>query len=127
MDQEITLQDLIEKVKSDLFSPYKSEAINKNIIYPLFLVDQVEVELNLSITYEAGAGIKLSIPQLIEASLDGKEGDNTVHKMKIVLKPILSADQMREQIAQDVRLLEGIKKASMAVLKKGTGLAGEEE
>lgn len=127
MAPEITLQDLIEKIKTDLFSPYKSESIGKNIIYPIFLVDQVEVELNLSIGYEAGAGIKLSIPQLAEASLNGKGTDNTIHKMKVVLRPILSADRMRELISTDQHLMEGITKASVAALKKGANLAGEEE
>jgi len=127
MSPEISLQDLIEKIKTDLFSPYKSESIGKNIIYPIFFVDQVEVELNLSIDYEAGAGIKLSIPQLAEASLNGKGTDSTVHKMKVVLRPILSADKMREIISADQHLMEGVIKASIAALKKGADLAGEEE
>ncbi len=127
MAREISLQDLIDKIKSDLFSPHNSETKNKHNTFPLFFVDQVEVELNISITDEIGSGIKLSIPQLVEASLDGKGSDNSTHTMKIVLKPILSAEQMRELVSKEENLLDGIKKASMDALRKGTDLAGEEE
>lgn len=127
MSPEISLQDLIDKIKSDLFSPYGISPISRKIIYPLFLVDQVEVELNVSITYEAGTGIKISIPQLAEASLDGKASTDGGHSMKIILKPILSSEQMRDLLGQDKHLMDGITEASLAALRKGTNLAGQEE
>jgi hypothetical protein len=127
MTAEITLQDLIEKVKSDLFSPYQGTGQEGKEVYPLFLVDQVELEFDVSLDYDAEAGLKITLPGVVEGSVTGGQGRGTGHKMKLKLSPILSHDEMRELIDQDERLMDSIKTASLMALRKGSRLAGEEE
>ncbi len=127
MAHEITLQDLIEKVKADLFSPYQGTPIENKSVYPIFFVDQVELEVKVDLNYEAGAGVKISIPQILEGSVTGGQEKSSGHTMKIVLKPILSHEELRSLINNDERLMKGIAQASLAAFRKGSDLAGEEE
>ena len=127
MAQEINLQDLIEKIKADLFSPYQDTSLGSKSIYPVFFVDQVEVEIRVELTYEDGAGIKISIPQILEGSATGGRGTTNGHTMKIVLKPILSHEELRSLINNDEHLMKGIKEASIAAFRKKSDLAGEEK
>lgn len=127
MTEELTLQTLIDKVKTDLFSPYKGTEHEGKIVYPIFLVESVELELVVNISYEAGGGVKVTIPQIIESSLEAKQTAGQSHTLKVKLSPILTRDELRAQMQTDTRLWEGIVKASEPVLRRGTQLAGEEE
>ena len=127
MTTEITLQDLIEKVKSDLFSPYQGTGQEGKEVYPLFLVDEVELELDVSLSYDAEAGLKITLPGVVEGSVTGGQGKGAGHKMKMKLSPILSHAEMRELIEQDERMMDGIRTASLMALRKGSRLAGEED
>ena len=71
MTQEITLQMLIDKVKDDLFSPLAGTAHAGKKVYPLFFVDQVELEIGVDLSYDAQAGLKISIPAVFEGSASG--------------------------------------------------------
>lgn len=126
MAKKITLQELIDRAKDDLFSPYQGISEGKKI-YPVFLVDQVELEVTVDLSYDAEAGLKISIPQVIEGSVTGGQGRVSGHKVKIALSPILTPDQLRDLLEQDKRLMDRIREASLIALRKGAELAGEED
>ena len=127
MDKEITFQDLVEKVKHDLFSSYAGTDNQGKIVYPLFFVDKVELELAVELSYESEAGLKITIPQIFEGSVTGGQGKAKTHTMKISLSPILSREEQRQLIQEDERMMAGIRAATMIALRKGTELGGEEE
>lgn len=118
MAKEITIQDLVDKVKSELFYLQKGTEREIKKIYPLFFVDQVELEIGFEVTKDAQSGFKIIIPQLIEGSLTGGQENKTANKMKITLSPILSREELRELI-KDERLMNEIKEASLMALRKG--------
>ncbi len=127
MPTEITLQELVEKVKADLFSPVRGTDLEGKIVYPVFLVDEVELEINVEISHSANAGIKISIPTLAEGNTSGEKGYSNSHIMKIKLRPILTVEEMRARIKNDKRLSDGVEKASFSSLYKGIILEGDEE
>ncbi len=127
MVKEIKLQDLVEKVRHDLFSPYMGTDKEGKIVYPLFFVEKVELELAIELSYEGEYGLKVIIPQIIEGSLTDGQGKINTNTMKVTLVPILTIEEQRKLIEGDERLIKGIQTATMLSLRKGTGLAGEEE
>ncbi len=127
MADEITLQDLIEKVKTDLFTPLRGTPAEGKIVYPIFLVDQVELEIQVEIQYNEKTGLTISIPQVVGGQVSAGQGRTSGHTMRITLKPILTAVELRARIQEDPRLAAGIAEASLAALRKGGGLTGIEE
>ncbi len=126
LSTEITLQELVEKVKADLFSSVHGTEMAGKIVYPIFLVDQVELEVNVEIINTANAGIKILIPQLFEGSVSGEKEFSKGHLMRIVLKPILTVEEMRTRIRKDKRLFDGVEQASYSSLYKGISLPDNE-
>ena len=127
MTKELTFQDLVNRVKTDLFSPYAGTDQEGKVAYPLFFVDKVELELAVELSYDAEAGVKIMIPQVVEGSVGGGQGKAKTHTMKILLSPILSREEQLELIKGDKRLMNGIREATAMALRKGVELAGEEE
>jgi len=127
MSQSISLQGLIEKVKSDLFSSVTGMSAESKIAYPIFLVEQVELELQVEFTYDANSEIKISVPQIIEGGVGAGKSTTSGHTMKITLKPIITFDEMRQKLKQDERMWNGIEDASAIALRKRSELRGEEE
>lgn len=127
MAKEITFQDLIEKVKTDLFSPYAGTEKQGKAAYPVFFVDKVELEIAVELSYDAETGLKISIPQVFEGSATGGQGKSKTHTMKIALSPILSREELYQLLEKDERLMKGIRTASLMAFRKGTELAGEED
>lgn len=125
MVNDIDLNDLLDKLKSDLFAPYADTPQAGKHIYPIFFVDGVEVELTVNITAEAGGGVKISVPQVAELSGNASAGGGRSHTMKIKLSPILTRDELRDGL--DERTLKGIQQASQMALRRGGKLAGTEE
>jgi hypothetical protein len=127
MTKELTLQELINEVKRDLFSPYAGTDKQGKIAYPLFFVDRVELDLEVELTYDAEAGLKITIPQVVEGTVTGGQGKTKTHTVKVSLSPILSREEQRALLEQDERMMTGIRSASTMALRKGVDLAGEED
>ncbi len=120
--QDISLQALIEKVKDELLAPTGGPG------YPIFFVDRVELELQVGVTYEAKAGLKISVLQIGGVEAGGGGSRERSHTIKVTLSPILSREEQRALLEEDARLLEGVRRATQAALRKGEGkLAGEPE
>lgn len=117
---------MIDKVKQDLFSPYEGTQKEGKQVYPIFFVDQVELEVVVNLTYDAEAGLKITTPQIFEGSVTGGQGKEAAHTMELSLSPIRSCDEMRELAKKDEMLYQGIETATAMSLRKGGKLAGEE-
>ena len=122
MSQDISLQTLIEKIKDELLAPTDGPG------YPVFFVDKVELELQVTVTYEANAGLKVSVLQLGGAEIGGSGSDMRGHTIKVTLSPILSREEQRKLLEEDKRMWDGVRRATQAALRKGrAALAGEPE
>jgi hypothetical protein len=104
--KEITLQDLINQVRDELLTSPTDVQVDKD--YPLFLVDQVELEVVVDFSYDAKAGIKISVPQILEGSVEGGQGKVSGHTMKLTLKPILTYEERRREFQKYPKLWERI-------------------
>jgi hypothetical protein len=122
---EITLQELIDKVRSDLFGPYQDTELEGKQVYPLFLVDQVELEVAVNVTRGGEGGLKVSlIPQVLDVEGKGGVDRSTGHTMKITLSPILTREEMRELLGE--RILQGVREASKVLYKGEEGRLGDD-
>lgn len=122
MSEEITLQELINKVKTDLLMPPSDP---KNL---LFLVERVELELIVSITHEETAGIKISLLDLFGGEVTGKDGGAKGHTIKVTLTPILTLEEQRILLNKNPQLKRLVEQASSNALWKASGeLVGEAE
>ncbi len=81
-DNPIGLAELIEKVKQELF-------LNRNTTTPFFSVDQVELELQVTVHKEGNAGIKIYV---VEASGGGSR--ENVQKVTVTLTPLLNKQEL---------------------------------
>jgi hypothetical protein len=114
MATNISLKKLIEQVRTDLVTPHKDRG------YPVFTVEQIELELEVGITESTGGELEISVLETITGKL-GKNVDRTnTHKMKIVLKPILTQDELRDMVETDRRLMQGTIESSRRALLKGS-------
>src|SRR5260370_9662916 len=86
MSQEnpIGLAELIDQVKEELIS-------KRNTSTPLLSVDQVELELQVTIHKEGKAGIKIYV---VEAGVTANRDD--VQKVKVTLSPLLNKQELLE-------------------------------
>jgi hypothetical protein len=109
---EITLQELIEKVKADLLTT------NIGRGYPLFFIDEVDLEVAVSISAEVSGGLSIKVLE-IGPEIGSKLTNQKTHTVTIKLSPILSREEQRALIDEDPRLLAGIKKATQGALRKG--------
>ncbi|HEY77465.1 MAG TPA: hypothetical protein G4O00_15015 [Thermoflexia bacterium] len=120
-NREISLRALIEKVRDELLAPAGGPG------YPIFFVDKVELELQVGVSYEAEAGLKISVLQVGGVEVGGGGARERTHTVTVTLSPILSREEQRELLEQDPRLLEGVQRATQAALRKGSTLTGEPE
>lgn len=81
----IGLAALIEQVKQDL----QSTALDRAAEVPLFSVDKVELELQVTVKNEGKAGIKLYVVEV-----GGGASRDDVQKVKVSLSPLLSREQL---------------------------------
>jgi hypothetical protein len=86
MSQEnpIGLAELIAKVKQELF-------LERNTPTPFFSVDQVVLELQVTVHKEGNAGIKIYV---LEAG--GKGSREDVQKVTVTLTPLLNKQELLE-------------------------------
>jgi hypothetical protein len=122
MAQDISLQSLIEKVKDELLAPAGGPG------YPIFFVEQVELELQVAVTHAGEAGLQISVLQLGGVEAGGSVTRERGHTVKITLSPILSREEQRRLLEEDGRMWDGVRRATQAALRKaGVALAGEPE
>ena len=82
-ERSLGLSELIEHVKSELLSE-KTDAKSA----PLFSVDQVDLQLQVTVSTQGNAGINISVVQL-----GGSAGRNDVQTVRVTLTPLLSKEE----------------------------------
>lgn len=81
----IGLAELIQQVKQELLMP----APDKDKELPVFAVDSVELELQVTMRKDVKAGIKIYVLEM-----GGGTDRDDVQKVKVQLSPLLSKEQM---------------------------------
>ena len=116
---EITFQELIDQVKKDLFASYQGTELEGLDACPMFFVEQLELELDVSFSLSGEGGLKVGvIPQILEVEGSGGRGKTTGHTMKITLKNLFTREELREMIPDLV--LESCKQAARFGTVKGS-------
>jgi hypothetical protein len=83
-DNPVGLAELIEQVKRELLST----EINSEADIPLFSVDDLTLELNVTVRKEGKGGLKIYV-----AELGGGVSREDVQKVKVTLSPLLSRQE----------------------------------
>lgn len=115
-EKSIGLTELIQQVKQDLMST----ALNQESEVPLFTVDAVELELQVTVKKDAKAGIKFYV-----VDIGGGASRDDVQKVKVSLSPLLDKAQLLSLYKKRFpeKWNEFLEKASDA-LTKGNGDLG---
>jgi len=115
MSNEIDLADLIFQIKSELLARRPAEKARG--LPALFWIDQVELELSVSITAQTGGKIRISVIP-VDAEVSGTREKQQGHKVKVRLTPLLSLDEMRDLLSQDEEFQKALKKFSRDALTR---------
>lgn len=112
---QIGLSDLIRQVKQDLLSASAEETG-----IPLFSVDSVELELQVTLKKEGKAGVKIYVLEL-----GGGSSRNDVQTIKVKLSPLLSKDKLLVSYQEkNPEAVQEFVAKSIEALMKGSGDAG---
>jgi hypothetical protein len=125
--EEIGLQDLIYQVKNELLAP--NPAQKGRDPYPLFFIDQVELEIAVKVTRSRDGGIQLTVLDFAEISAGRSVDRERGHVVKVSLSPLLSRDAILAEAMEDERVREMVAGDSVqAFVKAGeSGMVGEPE
>jgi len=115
VSNEIDLADLIFQIKTELLARRPAEKAQG--LPALFWIDQVELELSVSITAQTGGKIKISVIP-VDAEVSGTREKQQGHTVKVRLTPLLSLDEMRSLLSQDPEFQEAWKKISFDALTR---------
>ncbi len=107
----LSLMELIYWVKKELLS----NEVQENDPAPLFVIDEVTVEVNFVISGEGEGGFDL---QIVKAG--AKVGEERVQKATVRMKPLFSLSELRNKLEEEhPDQLEVIKEKGVRILLKG--------
>ena len=122
---EIGLQDLIYQVKRELLAP-NPRARAKDPA-PLFLIDNIELEISVNVSQTRGGGIKLTVLDFAEIGGEKSIARERGHVVKVSLSPLLDRDDILKEVLQDPKVQPVVEKRTREALVKSDELAGEPE
>ncbi|MGC1310282.1 MAG: trypco2 family protein [Phormidesmis sp.] len=115
MSTSIELSELIEQVKKDLLTA----VVARNSDTPLFLVESVELDLQVTAKREGKGGIKVDVVSIGGGELGGGVSREQTHSIKVRLSPLLDKAQLlawyRELRGDDI--MPAIKRSMDAFIK----------
>ncbi|MCC5646212.1 hypothetical protein LC607_25450 [Nostoc sp. CHAB 5824] len=88
-ENPIGLTELIQKVKKELLAAAITTSHNLEESIPLFSVDSVELELQVTVKKDVKGGVKVYV---LEAG--GGASRDDVQKVKVTLSPLLKKEQL---------------------------------
>ncbi len=112
MSNEITLQNLIEKVKTELLAPASAPG------YPVFFIEKVEIELQVNVSSQANGEIGISVLDYAKAGAGASKSQEKSHTIKVTLTPILTREEQRALVEKDEKMMSGVQRATQAALRK---------
>jgi hypothetical protein len=107
----IKLSELIYWVKKELLS----DETLRNDPVPLFIIEEVTVEVNFILSGEGEGGFDL---QVVKAG--AKIAEERVQKAIVRMKPLISSERLREKLGKEQ--IEYLEKEGMKVMLKGMAL-----
>ena len=97
MTQPIGLSELINQVKQELLTPP-----DKDGEPPVFFVDSVELELQVTAKREGNAGVKIDVVSIGGGEAGGALSQEKTHTVKVTLSPLFEKAKLVEWF-KDVR------------------------
>lgn len=117
---EVTLSDLIDQVREELLTPRHQEGAT-----PFLFVDEVELELNVSVSKKVEGSGKVSI-KVIEVGGGGGKTDQQTHRITVKMTPLLTKSEVRNKLQQDGKLWAAVESFTTQATTKESGMVGEE-
>jgi hypothetical protein len=112
----IGLNELIYQVKRELLNPESRE----DDPVPLFTVDEIELEVAVTISREGQAGINIQV-----LNVGGGASREDAQTVRVKLKPLLSREELIAVLRKrDPSLFEAVSEESQSLLK-GAELSGQ--
>lgn len=109
----VKLNELINWVKQELLS---KEARSKDPV-PLFVIDEVTVEVNFVLSGKGGGGFDLKV-----VKADAEVSEERIQKAIVRMKPLLSHEEVVDKLLTEYpQIKEEIVNDSVKVILKGRG------
>jgi hypothetical protein len=106
--ESIGLADLIQQVRSELIQSVEGSGSD----VPLFAVDEVELEIGVTIAKRAEGGLDIKVVQL---GASGERSD--VHRVSVRLLPLLTLEERRAELRKKNQWAELVRTQMDATLK----------
>ena len=90
MSSPIALSELIEQVKKDLLTSVVAHSSSE----PLFLVESVELNLQVTAKREGKGGVKVNVVSIGGGELGGGVSREQTHSVKVCLSPLFDREQL---------------------------------
>ncbi|WP_088893321.1 trypco2 family protein [Leptolyngbya ohadii] len=90
--RSIGLAELVEQVKRELLSTAPGQTKDA----PIFFVESVELELQVTVKREGKAGVKIDVVSIGGGELGGGVSRDDVHKVKVSLSPLFDKKRLME-------------------------------
>lgn len=118
----ININEFIEQVRKELLSP--RHATTKDEALPLFFIDEVELEISVTVTSDLSGNGKINL-QVVEVGTSANHQNENVHKITIKMTPLISKDKFIQDLEKNGRIFQEIEKVGYKSLLKEDGMAGE--
>jgi len=123
MSSEIQLSELIQQVKQELLATNQ----NSQDDLPVFSVDSVELELQVTVKKEGNGGIKVNVLPFLPVGggeVSGKVSQDHIQKVIVKLSPLLDKELMVKHYIQNhpEKVQKLLDQNSRAILKGPDGL-----
>ncbi|MEH1850160.1 MAG: trypco2 family protein [Nostoc sp.] len=116
MSTEIGLAELIQQVKQELLTTYPGKENDT----PIFSVDSVELELQVTVQKDTNGKVKINIFGW-GGEAGGKASRDDVQKVKVKLSPLLSKEYLlKAYYGEDPKRWPGLVKKNLDGLLKGS-------
>lgn len=93
----VTLNQLIDQVREELLSPRQANTPEE--MYPFLFIEEVEIEMGVTVSSTAGAGGKVNI-QVVEIGSDVTATEQQTHCIKVKLTPLFTKEETRRLLEQ---------------------------
>ncbi len=122
-DNQIGLVELLNQVKQELleasvlssFKVQGSDGSQKQLDIPLFAYGNIELELQVTVKKQGGAGIKIYV-----FDLKGGGSRDDVQKIKVTLEPLFTKQELLDTLKQqNPKFFEHIKRNAPYASTKG--------
>lgn len=121
---DVMLRELIDQIREDLLSP--SEAATPEAKYPFLFVEEVNVEVDVSVSKKADGSGKVSI-KVVELGGGIERADQKTHRVKIRLTPLLTKEEVRKKLKRDGQLWAQIESTVTRAATKESGMVGSDD